>query len=253
MAKHWQRTGTDPQHAAATTDPPFTIRAVSLSGRAVSTKGWAVGVVAFLAIVGSCNQESEPPATVSPAAAPAVTTTAPTSTVFVVPPTTPRPTGETVTVSRVVDGDTFEIAGGRRVEVLGIDSCEIGTYGGTQAKESAELSLDGRSVVLEQEPGVDRDESGRLLRYVSTGVGSDFGETMVAQTHTGIDEGDDDASAQRIADLRAQDHTGRDCSEPDDTPSTGQYDVDVELGVDDDDGLPDGALTGGYCARKWWC
>ena len=79
-----------------------------------------------------------------------------------------------------------------------------------------------------------------------------FGETMVAQTHTGVDEGDSDASERRIADLRAQDDTGRDCSEPDYAPSTSQYDVDVELG-DDDDGLPDGALTGGYCARKWWC
>jgi endonuclease YncB( thermonuclease family) len=170
----------------------------------------------------------------------------------VVPSTTSRPTGETVTVTRVVDGDTFEIAGGRRVQVLGIDSCEIGTYGGTRAKESAELSLDGRWVVLEQEPGVDRDESGRLLRYVSASSGSDFGGTMVALTHTGIDEGDNDASARRIADLREQDDTGRDCSEPDYAPSTSQYDVDVELGDDDDD-LPDGALTGGYCASKWWC
>jgi hypothetical protein len=23
--------------------------------------------------------------------------------------------------------------------------------------------------------------------------------------------------------------------------------------LDDDVNLPDGALTGGYCARKWWC
>ncbi|CAA9236595.1 MAG: hypothetical protein AVDCRST_MAG54-1294, partial [uncultured Actinomycetospora sp.] len=36
----------------------------------MSKKGWAVGVVAFLAIVGSCNQESEPTTTVSSAAAP---------------------------------------------------------------------------------------------------------------------------------------------------------------------------------------
>ncbi|WP_433785231.1 thermonuclease family protein [Actinomycetospora sp. CA-101289] len=216
----------------------------------MSKKGWAIGVVAFLAVVGSCNQESAPTTPVSPAAAPAVTTTAPSSTAPVLPTTTPRPAGETVAVTRVIDGDTFEIAGGRRVQVLGIDSCEIGTYGGTQAKESAGVWLDGRSVVLEQEPGVDRDEDGRLLRYVSTTDGSDLGETMVAQSHTGVDE--DDASATRIADLRAQDYTGRDCSAPEYAPSTSQYDVDVDL-EDDDDGLPDGALTGGYCARKWWC
>jgi hypothetical protein len=27
----------------------------------------------------------------------------------------------------------------------------------------------------------------------------------------------------------------------------------VYVDTDDDDGMRDGALTGGYCARKWWC
>jgi endonuclease YncB( thermonuclease family) len=217
----------------------------------VSKKGWAVGVVAFIAIVGSCNNHE---ATTSTAPTPVAAAAAPTSTTQTIAPvaaptTTAAPAG--VAVTRVVDGDTFEIAGGERVRVLGIDSCEIGTYGGTQAKQSAELQLDGESVVLEQEPGVDRDRYGRLLRYVSTTYGSDFGETMVVQAHTGVARGDSDASATRLAELREQDDTGRDCSEPDYTPSTTEYDVDVD--VDDDVNLPDGALTGGYCARKWWC
>jgi endonuclease YncB( thermonuclease family) len=210
----------------------------------VSKKGWAIGVVAFLAIVGSCSDKETTPA---PVAAPA--SSSPYVAPVAAPTTSAAPAG--VAVTRVIDGDTFEIAGGQRVRVLGIDSCEIGTYGGTQAKQSAEIALDGESVVLEQEPGVDRDRYGRLLRYVSTGDGSDFGETMVVATHTGAARGDSDASDARLADLRQRDDGGRDCSEPEPTPATTSYDVDVD--VDDDVNHPDGALTGGYCARKWWC
>ena len=214
----------------------------------MSKKGWAIGVVAFLAIVGSCSdKETTSAPTAAPVAAPA--SSSPYVAPVAAPTTSAAPAG--VAVTRVIDGDTFEIAGGQRVRVLGIDSCEIGTYGGTQAKQSAEIALDGESVVLEQEPGVDRDRYGRLLRYVSTGYGSDFGESMVVQTHTGAARGDSDASDARLAELRERDSGGRDCSEPDDTPSTTEYDVDVD--VDDDVNLPDGALTGGYCARKWWC
>jgi endonuclease YncB( thermonuclease family) len=214
----------------------------------VSKKGWAIGVVAFLAIVGSCS-DKETTSTMTPAPVAAPTSSSPYVAPVAAPTTSAAPAG--VPVTRVIDGDTFEIAGGQRVRVLGIDSCEIGTYGGTQAKQSAEIALGGESVVLEQEPGVDRDSYGRLLRYVSTGYGSDFGESMVVQTHTGVARGDSDASDARLADLRERDYGGRDCSEPDYSPSTTEYDVDVD--VDDDGNLPDGALTGGYCARKWWC
>jgi endonuclease YncB( thermonuclease family) len=214
----------------------------------VSKKAWAIGVVAFLAIVGSCS-DKETTSTTTPAPVAAPATSSPYVAPVAAPTTSAAPAG--VAVTRVIDGDTFEIAGGQRVRVLGIDSCEIGTYGGTQAKQSAEIALDGESVVLEQEPGVDRDRSGRLLRYVSTGDGSDFGESMVVQTHTGVARGDSDASDARLADLRERDDGGRDCSEPDYSPSTTEYEVDVD--VDDDGNLPDGALTGGYCARKWWC
>src|SRR5688500_31439 len=48
------------------------------------------------------------------------------------------PAGEVIAVSRVVDGDTLELFGGRTVRVLGIDSCEMDTPGGEQAKSSAE-------------------------------------------------------------------------------------------------------------------
>jgi len=214
----------------------------------VSKKGWAIGVVAFLAIVGSCS-DKETTSTTTPAPVASPTSSSPSVAPVAAPTTSAAPAG--VAVTRVIDGDTFEIAGGQRVRVLGIDSCEIGTYGGTQAKQSAEIALDGASVVLEQEPGVDRDRYGRLLRYVSTGYGSDFGESMVVSSHTGVARGDSDASDARLADLRERDYGGRDCSEPEVAPSTTEYEVDVD--VDDDGNLPDGALTGGYCARKWWC
>jgi hypothetical protein len=73
----------------------------------------------------------------------------------------------------------------------------------------------------------------------------------VRRTRGGAARDDSDASDARLADLRDRDYGGRDCSEPDYSPSTTEYDVDVD--VDDDVDLPGGALTGGYCTRKWWC
>lgn len=44
------------------------------------------------------------------------------------------------------------------------------------------------------------------------------------------------------------------CEEPEPGPETYSVpDVDVDLNPDDHVNLPDGALTGGYCARKRWC
>jgi site-specific recombinase XerC len=52
-----------------------------------------------------------------------------------------------ITVKRVIDGDGFELADGREVRVLGIDSCEMGTYGGAQAKAAAEALLNGATLI----------------------------------------------------------------------------------------------------------
>jgi len=46
--------------------------------------------------------------------------------------------------------------------------------------------------------------------------------------------------------------SGRECGGPAYTPPTGS-DVDVYVDGGDDVTMPDGALTGGYCARTWWC
>ncbi len=83
---------------------------------------------------------------------------------------------------------------------------------------------------------------------------------MVRNDHTGVYQGRDDASPDCIARLYALDTqysanppSGRACGDPyPSTPSTGgnSYSYDSD---DDNYNMPDGALTGGYCARKWWC
>ncbi|GAA4839936.1 hypothetical protein GCM10023201_32250 [Actinomycetospora corticicola] len=37
------------------------------------------------------------------------------------------------------------------------------------------------------------------------------------------------------------------------TTTTPPSNTDVDIDVDEDHNLPDGALTGGFCRRKWWC
>lgn len=156
-------------------------------------------------------------------------------------------------VARVIDGDTFELADGRKVRVLGIDSCETDTPGGADATTKARELLRGR-VVLTAEPGVDADRWDRLLRYVRTEDGRDFGRAMVGYDHTGIYQGDNDASEAYVAELYAHDldyaaspPSGRECGEyppPITVPDDDNY---VPVPDDDDDG------ESRFCRRRWWC
>jgi micrococcal nuclease len=81
-------------------------------------------------------------------------------------------------VIRVIDGDTVEIEGGRRVRYIGIDTPEIvhptepAEYFGEEAAEKNRELVEGRIVSLESDVEV-RDEYGRLLRYVW------LGDTMI--------------------------------------------------------------------------
>lgn len=74
------------------------------------------------------------------------------------------------TVAAVVDGDTLDLADGRRVRLLQVDTPELGSgecY--SRAARSALLRLvpPGSRVRLEPDPALDRvDRYGRLLRYV---------------------------------------------------------------------------------------
>ena len=75
-----------------------------------------------------------------------------------------------VLVTQVVDGDTLEIEGGRRVRLIGIDTPERGECGYEQAKQALEERVEGRKVtLLDPESVDDEDRYERLLRYVALG------------------------------------------------------------------------------------
>lgn len=207
----------------------------------------AAGVFAAVVMVATSPEHRPDPEQPVPRAGPVVTTPSPAARPAPAEPVVP-PGSERVGVARVVDGDTFELVDGRRVRVLGIDSCEAGTLGGRRATERAETLLLGTVVTTTREPGVDRDRYGRELRYVQVAYGpyddaEDFGEDMVTFDHTGVYSGRNDASDEYLARLRDADRaSGRSCSErpaPDYVPVPG--------GEDDDWDKPR------ICHRKWWC
>jgi len=210
--------------------------------------GCLVVIVAalVLSIGGGCgNSDPVPPAATTAAAA---TTTQAVASYVPVP--IPAAVDPGVVVTRVIDGDTFEIAGGQRVRVLGINSCEIATAGGKEAKEQAETWLgDGARVSLRAQPGSpDKDQWGRLLRYVQTRNGSDFGELMITYEHTGLyRDGDpryNDASPEYVAKLRAMDTGERICADAP-VPAETRY-VPLPNGGGDND-------KSRFCRRHWYC
>ena len=68
-------------------------------------------------------------------------------------------------VARVIDGDTFELAGGDRVRMLGIDTPERGEPYYDRATEFVDSLVLGRPVKIEYADRR-RDNYGRLLGYV---------------------------------------------------------------------------------------
>lgn len=77
-----------------------------------------------------------------------------------------------LTVTRVIDGDTIELANGERVRYIGIDTPELNSRGREEAECFAREALEkNRELVLRKEVRLekdvsDRDRYGRLLRYV---------------------------------------------------------------------------------------
>jgi endonuclease YncB( thermonuclease family) len=88
-----------------------------------------------------------------------------------------RRTTPTFLVTRVIDGDTVELANGENVRLVGIDTPEVGECGFEGA--SAELSrlVLGKRVELVRSDE-DRDGYGRLLRYVDV-AGTDAGLRLI--------------------------------------------------------------------------
>ena len=79
-----------------------------------------------------------------------------------------------VLVAKVIDGDTIEIAGGRKVRYIGIDAPErvdprkaVQCFGEEAYKKNKEL-VEGKRVRLEKDVS-ETDKYGRLLRYVYVG------------------------------------------------------------------------------------
>ncbi|MBI5619625.1 thermonuclease family protein [Candidatus Gottesmanbacteria bacterium] len=88
-------------------------------------------------------------------------------------------------VARVIDGDTVELADGKKVRYIGIDTPELVHPDqavecfAAEAKEENKRLVDGKTVRLEKDIS-QTDKYGRLLRYVWVGPpGGEAGEVMV--------------------------------------------------------------------------
>jgi micrococcal nuclease len=86
------------------------------------------------------------------------------------PPAITAAAKSTVVVAAVIDGDTIELANGRKVRLLQIDAPEPGSgecYSRKARSVLREMLPAGTRVRLEADPKLDRkDQYGRLLRYV---------------------------------------------------------------------------------------
>lgn len=92
-------------------------------------------------------------------------------------------------VSKVIDGDTIKVlieGKEETIRLIGIDSPEILDERkpvqcfGKEASNKAKEVLTGKTIILESDPTQrDRDEYGRLLRYVFLENGTNFDEFML--------------------------------------------------------------------------
>ena len=78
---------------------------------------------------------------------------------------TRSPVGESAHVSFVLDGDTVELADGRRVRYIGINTPETGQRYADEARSLNEALVADRDVWLETDQDIE-DDYGRLLAYV---------------------------------------------------------------------------------------
>ncbi len=69
------------------------------------------------------------------------------------------------TVTHIVDGDTFDIASGQRIRMIGIDTPERGEYFYKEASIRLKELIDGKEVILIKDVS-ETDRYGRLLRHV---------------------------------------------------------------------------------------
>jgi len=99
--------------------------------------------------------------------------------------------GDWHSVERVVDGDTFIIAGGERVRMIGVDTPETVKPGtapepyGKEASQYTKKMLAGKKVRLEFDVA-ERDKYGRLLAYVYLEDGTFVNEKLVAEGYARV-------------------------------------------------------------------
>ena len=75
-------------------------------------------------------------------------------------------------VSRIVDGDTFDLSTGERVRLICVDTPEINQEGYDEAKEFLKSMIFNKRVRLEKDIS-ETDKYGRLLRYVYVNISGD--------------------------------------------------------------------------------
>jgi endonuclease YncB( thermonuclease family) len=79
----------------------------------------------------------------------------------------------TARVARIGDGDSLDLANGKRVRLVQVDAPELGEgecYARESLRELERRAPPGRRVELERDPRLDdADRYGRLLRYVAVG------------------------------------------------------------------------------------
>lgn len=68
-------------------------------------------------------------------------------------------------VTHIVDGDTFDIATGERVRMIGIDTPERGKYFYKESSDYLAGLIDGKNVILVKDVS-EADRYGRILRHV---------------------------------------------------------------------------------------
>lgn len=103
-------------------------------------------------------------------------------------PETPGPQGhrETVTVKRVLDGDTFDLTDGRRIRMLGIDAPEVSHENQPAQPYSREATdwlrsrIEGASVLLRID-STKKDRYGRTLAWVYDEQGKMLNEELLAE------------------------------------------------------------------------
>lgn len=105
-------------------------------------------------------------------------------------PSTPQPAKkldgqvpEVFTVTKVIDGDTIQIAGGKTVRYIGIDTAETRDMRtgvqcfGQEASLANKKLVEGKTITLEKDVS-ETDRYGRLLRYVFVDPSAGSGQVV---------------------------------------------------------------------------